>query len=347
MPSISSAAPKILIISPAWVGDMIISQSLYIALKQQYPTAKIDVLAPASTLELAQRMPQISEVIKQPLQHGELNLKRRYRLGEKLRSHHYTHTIVLPNSFKSALIPWWAKIKIRTGWLGEQRRLLLNDIRKLDKIRYATLAQRYVALALPPISPLPTVLEKPQLQVSDTNLKNCLGKIKLTKNKRPIIALCPGAAYGKAKRWSAKYFATVAQHYLQQNWQVWIFGSKNEQILGKEIQNLTANTCTDLTGKTSLLDAVDLLSLASIVVTNDSGLMHIAAAVNVPIVAIYGSSSPHYTPPLTDKAKILQLDYACIPCFKRECLLPEAENLRCLKNLTPQVVIIATEELLT
>ena len=139
----------------------------------------------------------------------------------------------------------------------------------------------------------------------------------------------------------------MAQYYLQQNWQVWIFGSKNEQTLGKEIQTLTDNACIDLTGRTSLLDAVDLLSLTNMVVTNDSGLMHIAAAVNVPIVAVYGSSSPHYTPPLTNKAKILQLEYACIPCFKRECPLPEADNLRCLKNLTPQMVIAATEELLT
>lgn len=348
MPSMSDEnEDKLLIVAPAWIGDMIISQALYITLKEQRPNIKIDVLAPKSTLGLATRMPQINHCIEQPLQHGELKLHSRYQQAKRLRKKHYSQAIILPNSFKSALTPWWAHIKKRTGWLGEQRYLLLNDIRKLDKQQYISLQERYIALGLPNHANLPDNLAKPELRVSADNLNNCLIKLNLTQDHRPIIALCPGAAYGSAKRWPIEYFIKIATHFLQQNYQVWLFGSIKEQVLANDIQTATANTCFNLTGKTSLLDAIDLLSIATLAICNDSGLMHIAAAVNIPVIALYGSSSPYYTPPLTTKASILQLNYDCIPCFKRECALQAEQYLRCLKHLTPDMVITASEKLLT
>ncbi len=348
MPSMSNEIQyKVLIIAPAWIGDMLISQALYITLKEQQISIKIDILAPQSTLSLATRMPQVNRCIEQPLQHGELKLRSRYQQAKQLRQAHYTQAIILPNSFKSALIPWWAKIKKRTGWLGEQRYGLLTDVRKLNKHGYLSLQERYIALGLSKETPLPTILAKPKLQVSTDNLNDCLTKLNIIKKPQPIIALCPGAAYGSAKRWPITYFIEIAKYFLKQNYQVWIFGSKTERKLAHDLQAATANTCIDLTGKTSLLDAIDLLSLAKLAICNDSGLMHIAAAVNVPLIALYGSSSSTYTPPLTTKAEILQLDYDCIPCFKRECPLTDAQYLRCLKHLTPEMVITASKKLLT
>ena len=348
MPSMSSKIEdKLLIIAPAWIGDMIISQALYLTLKKQRPNIEIDILAPKSTLGLATRMPQINHCIEQPLQHGELKLHSRYQQARSLRTKHYSQAIILPNSFKSALIPWWAHIKKRTGWLGEQRYLLLNDIRKLDKQQYISLQERYIALGLPNRTNLPDNLAKPELKISADNLNDCLIKLNLTKDQRPIVALCPGAAYGSAKRWPIQHFIEIATHFLQKNHQVWLFGSTKEQELANNIQAATAHACFNLTGKTSLLDVVDLLSIAEVAICNDSGLMHIAAAVNIPVIALYGSSSPHYTPPLTAKASILQLDYDCIPCFKRECPLIGKQHLRCLTHLTPEMVITASEKLLT
>jgi heptosyltransferase-2 len=328
---------KTLVVAPAWVGDMLMSQPLYTLLKQQHQ--QIDILAPKSTLLLAERMPEISKKIEAPLKHGELNLKCRRQLGKNLRDNNYDHAIVLPNSLKSALIPWWAKIPKRTGYLGEQRYLLFNDIRRLDAEQYPGLISRYAALGIAKDAALPS-LSQPKLNIDSVNLQHCLEKLTLNTDK-PILALCPGAEFGPAKRWPAEYYAKVALYYLRQDWQVWIFGTKNEADAAQTIQQHCKNACVDLTGKTSLLDAIDLLSGCQAAVSNDSGLMHIAAAVGLPLVAVYGSTSPTYTPPASDRATILQLDFDCIPCFKRECPLTGEQNLRCLKQLQPEQVIAA------
>lgn len=313
------------------------SQPLYTLLKQQ--NHQIDIIAPKSTLALATRMPEIDDKIPLPLGHGELNLKLRRQIGISLRKKHYQRAIILPNSLKSALIPWWAKIAKRTGWLGEQRYLLLNDIRRLNPDNYPGLIERYAALAIDKHQPLPA-LSQPRLTVDAENLQQCLQKLTLHTDA-PIIGLCPGAEFGPAKRWPAEHYAKVAEHYLQQGWQVWIFGTKNEANAAHIIQQQTTHTCVDLTGKTSLLDAIDLLSACQLVVSNDSGLMHIAAAVDRPLVAIYGSTSPGYTPPASNKATILQCKFDCMPCFKRECPLTGEQKLRCLTQLQPEQVIKA------
>lgn len=327
---------KTLIVAPAWVGDMLMSQPLYQILSEQQH--QIDVIAPKTTLALASRMPQIHNTIESPFSHGELKLKQRYLFAKSLR-HQYDTAVILPNSFKSALIPWWAKIKKRTGYLGEQRYLLLNDYRKLDKSKYPSLLERYAALGVPSTANLPT-LTQPQLTVDKQNLQQCISKLHLTLDK-PVLALCPGAEFGPAKRWPAQYYAKVAQHFIALGWQVWIFGTAKESESADVIQTQTNHACINLCAKTSLLDVIDLLSVCQLVASNDSGLMHIAAAVNVSLVAIYGSTSPSYTPPASNKATIVQMDYDCIPCFKRNCPLEGDKNLRCLKNLEPEKVIAA------
>jgi heptosyltransferase-2 len=345
---------KILIIGPAWVGDMVMAQCLFKLLKQQQPDIIIDVLAPAWSLPLLARMPEVSSSIVMPLGHGQVGLRERFRLGKALRAKQYDQGIVLPNSFKSALILWWANIPVRTGWRGEMRYFVLNDRRVLDKTRYPLMIERFMALALSAHDRLPTEYPVPELHISKESQALALAKHHLSpivnlesltdsasNSTIPILAICPGAEFGPAKRWPDDYYATIANAKLETGWHVWIFGSQKDQAVAENIMQLTKNRCVDLTGRTSLEEAIDLLSLATAVVSNDSGLMHIAAALKKPLVAVYGPTSPTFTPPLSVKAKILSTSVECQPCFQRICPL---QHHRCMLELKPERVLTAIKE---
>jgi heptosyltransferase II len=330
-----SENPKILIVAPAWVGDMVMAQSLFITLKQQYPDCRIDVIAPGWTLPLVERMPQVSQAVEIPIARGRLAIMERTRLGKSLRSEQYTQAILLPNTWKSALLPFFADIPRRTGYLGECRWGLLNDVRRLDKTLLTQTVQRFVALAYHPHSADVPICPPPRFEVSAAQQQQVLAKFQLTTAKK-VLALCPGAEYGEAKRWSVAHYAAVAEQKLAAGWQVWLFGSPKDAQVTAEINSLTAGRCTDLSGKTGLIEAVDLLSLADAVISNDSGLMHVAAALNKNLVAVYGSSDPKFTPPLNEKARIISLNLPCSPCFKRQCPL---QHTRCLADISPQQVL--------
>lgn len=339
-----SSNPKIFIIGPSWVGDMVMAQTLFRTLKYYHPNALIDVMAPAWSVPLMERMPEVNQGLVLPFGHGQLHLRKRFQLGKRLRSEHYDHAYVLPNSWKSAIIPWAAKIPVRTGWVGEQRYGLLNDIRRLDKSRYPLMIERFVALAGQPDAPLPNPILKPEFLIEAQSVKAALEKHNLAHDGKPILALSPGSEFGSSKRWIPEYFAEVANTKLAEGWAVWLFGSPKDMDIAASIQKQTQGRCQDLTGKTSLSEAIDLLSIASALVTNDSGLMHIAAALNVPQVVPYGSTSPKFTPPLSDKALILSLNLECAPCFKRECPL---QHHRCMRDLSPEMVLDALTKLQT
>jgi len=332
---VSVRVRKILIVGPSWVGDMMMAQVLFQLLHQQNPGCELHVLAPKWSEALLSRMPEIKKSMVLPFGHGALQLKKRFQFAKQLRAEKYDQAIVLPNSFKSALIPFWAAIPVRTGWLGEYRFGLLNDARKLNKRRYPKMIERFAALAFPCDTFLPANLSTPKLIANHKNIDVALQKYNL-KTDRPILALCPGAEFGPSKCWPAKYYAAVANQKILDGWAVWIFGSANDCVIGEEIQILTSQGCVNLAGKTALSDAVDLLSLAKCVVTNDSGLMHIAAALTCKVIAIYGSTSPEFTPPLSDRATILKLDLDCQPCFKRTCPL---KHHHCMRQLLPERVL--------
>ena len=311
------------------------AQSLFITLKNAQPDCQIDVLAPAWSLALLERMPEVAKAIVMPLLHGQLGLLDRIKLGRKLRLECYDHAILLPNSWKSALIPYFANIPVRTGYIGEFRWGLLNDARKLDKSLLTMTVQRFVALGLPNITPLPPECPIPSLLINHEQQNAVVKKFNLIPSEK-ILALCPGAEYGAAKRWPASYFAEVARHKIAQGWQVWLFGSDKDKAAAEQIKSDVSGDCIDFTGRTSLAEAVDLLSLADTVVTNDSGLMHVAAALDKKIIALYGSSDPNFTPPLNVKAHVISLNLDCAPCFKRECPLG---HTRCLTDIKPDQVI--------
>ncbi|MEX2164224.1 MAG: lipopolysaccharide heptosyltransferase II [Sulfuricaulis sp.] len=331
----ASLAERFLVVGPAWVGDMVLAQSLFIFLKQRHPGSRIEVLAPGWTRALLERMPEVDEAIALDIGHGELKLGARLRLGRQLRKRRYDRAIVLPNSFKSALVPFAARARVRTGFTGELRYGLLNDIRRLDQDKFPRTVDRFVALALAPDEPLPEI-PSPRIRADVDKARMALARLVRSLPVKPVLGLCPGAEYGPAKRWPAEYYADVAKAKLDEGWEVWLFGSENDAPVSGAIQSLTGNRCLDLSGKTTLSEAIDLMSLTTAVVTNDSGLMHVAAALGRALIAIYGSTDPGHTPPMSEEASILYLSVECSPCFERECPFG---HYRCLRDIMPAAVL--------
>ena len=340
----SEQAKQYLIIGPAWIGDMVMAQSLFIDIKQREPNSSIDVLAPTWTAALIDRMPEVRKLIPADFIHGKLSLGMRYQIGKKLRQEAYTHAITLPNSIKSALVPAFAKIPVRTGFIGEQRWGLLTDIRKLNKSKLPMTVQRFISHGLDKNAPVRSIdsIPAPLLTSKEIDVQSVLAKFRLSLDKKALV-LCPGAEFGISKQWPKGYYAEVAQYYLSLGWQIWLMGSEKDVDICEAINQTSSNSCITLAGKTSLPEAVDLISQANLVVSNDSGLMHIAAALQAPLIAIYGSTDPGHTPPLSENHSVLRLGLECSPCFKRECPLG---HLNCLKDLSSQQVINAAEGLL-
>jgi len=327
---------RFLIIGPSWIGDMVMAQSLFITLKQQHPDSIIDVIAPQWSLPILKRMPEVNEGISAGVAHGEFSFFKRRALGKSLKHRQYTDAIVIPRSWKSALIPFFAGIPKRTGYRGEMRYGLLNDIRQLDKSVLKQTVQRYVAHAYADSPNEPPETPFPALHVDEQSQQNILDKLGLDKDK-PVVCMMPGAEYGPAKQWPVEYYAKLARLLVAEGFQVWILGSDKDKTAGDSILDDNAVGVFNLCGKTQLVDTVDLLACAESVVTNDSGLMHVAAAVGVQLNVIYGSSTPDYTPPLTsdNKKTIFYLGLECSPCFERVCPLGHTD---CLKKIEYEVV---------
>jgi len=330
---------NILVVGPSWVGDTVLSQPLLRLLAQRHPGAAIDYLAPSWTLPLLARMPEVRRGITNPFGHGTLQLGERRRLGVELRSAGYDLAVVLPNSWKSALIPWFAGIPLRSGFRGEMRWGLLNDLRRLDEAALPQMAQRFAALALPAGGQLPEPLPYPLLQSNPEQQGRLLTRLGLSP-AQPAIAFCPGAEYGPAKRWPEAHYAALAHKIATRGFAVWLVGSPKDHAVAETIVRDSGGKCINLCGKTDIAEAVDLLAAARLTVTNDSGLMHVAAAVGRPVIALYGSSSPQFTPPLSSDARILTLALECSPCFERTCPLG---HLKCLNELAPDRVFAAID----
>ena len=324
---------RTLVVAPSWIGDAVLSHPLLVRLKERDPQGTIDVLAPPWVLPVYRRMPQVGEAIAQPFGHGDLRIGERRRFARELAR--YDRAIVLPNTFKSALIPWFARIPKRIGYIGELRYGLLNAARPLDTVGLPLIAERYAALAQPRHEPFQRPLPQPRLQVADASRRATLARFGLVMD-RPPVAFAPGAEYGPAKRWPARHFAELARILAARGAQVWLMGSKNDAPITAQIQELSGQACIDFAGRTTLDEAIDLMACATRVVTNDSGLMHVAAALDRPTAAIFGSSSPDFTPPLSSQARVITLKLSCSPCFKRVCPLG---HTNCLVTLEPARVL--------
>ena len=308
------------------------SQVIYSALREKYPDLIIHVLAPSTTLPLTTRMPEVDQGILIDQGHGELGLGYRFHLGSRLKKNNYDWSIVTPNSFKAALVPLIAGAQLRTGFLGEYRYLLLNDIKLLDKSQLPLMTDRFLAL----VSDNSSEMISPRLTVDKEAQLAFLNNHGLSIDK-PIVGFCPGAEFGDAKKWPEEHYAELASLLIKRGYSVWIMGSSTDLFIGDVIASGAGDGCVNLAGKTTIPEAIDLLALCQSVVTNDSGLMHVAAALSRPLIALFGSSSPEYTPPLSDKAKVLTRALPCSPCFKRVCPLG---HTNCLKDITVDEVFI-------
>lgn len=317
----------ILVVGPSWVGDMVMAQSLYKLLRQRVPDLEIDVLAPSWSLPLLERMPEVRRGIELRVRHGELGWGARRALGRSL-SGRYARAIVLPRSLKSALVPWFARIPQRTGFRGEWRYGLINDRRPFDERKLDQTVKRFLALGLGrdesglPPAPEPRLASDPASQAA------VVQRLGLSTDA-PVVALMPGAEYGPAKQWPPESFAALAARLAGRGVLVWILGSEKEKALGESIAAAASSTrVRNLCGRTALVDTVDLLAQSAAAVSNDSGLMHVAAAVGTEVVALYGSSTPDFTPPLTSRARIHYRRLDCSPCFARDCPLGHRDCLR-------------------
>lgn len=345
-------AKSILVVSPAWLGDIIMSQSLLKTLKRQDPDCQITMYAPAYAHVIIERMKEVDSIITNPFAHGSLDLAGRYSEGKKLKAMGFDKAYVLPNSLKSALVPFFAGIKERIGLKGESRYLLLNKMIK-DKTSYQRMSARYVALAY--IDDKNVVDDKslpafdyPSLEVKKPS-DELLERLNLSLD-RPLLVLGCGANYGPAKLWPAEYFAKVSAHFISKGYCVVAPGSQKDkpttELIAKhlkEINETYLDHYKDICGMTSLTEVLDVIGASSAAVCNDSGLMHTVAAANVPQVCIFGSTSTGYTPPLSEIAACVESTQPCHPCFKRTC---KFDTYACLKELTPDMVITKLEEVI-
>lgn len=323
-----TVAERVLVVGPSWVGDMVMAQALYALLAGR--GADVHVLAPPWSLPLLARMPEVGRGIELDVGHGELGLGARWRVGRALRREGYARAIVLPRSLKAALVPFFASIPRRTGFLGEWRRGLLNDIRPFDRRILDQTVKRFLALGCDPGEPLPSPTP-PRLTVAPEAAAAVAGRLGLEPGPE-VVALMPGAEYGSAKQWPLERYADLARRLADAGRLVWVLGSAKESPLGERIAGAHGSgRIRNLCGATRLEEAVDLLASAPVAVTNDSGLMHVAAAVGAHVVALYGSSSPSFTPPLTSRKSVLYKGLECSPCFARTCPLG---HLRCLRDIS-------------
>lgn len=309
---------------------MVMAQSLFKVLKTREPERDIDVLAPGWSLPIVARMPEIRSGIASETGHGEIGIGTRRRIAKSLAAAGYDRAIVLPRSLKPALVPWFAGIPVRTGFRGETRYWLINDMRPFDRAVLDQTVKRFVALGLEKGEALPAALPDPELAISAENQARVLRGLGVATD-RPVVAMMPGAEYGPAKCWPHEYFTALAARLDDAGYAVWILGSSKDGPAGDAIAG--GSKATNLCGKTSLEDVIDVLAACEQAVSNDSGLMHIAAAVGIHVHAIYGSSSPKFTPPLTKSCDIHQTGIHCSPCFERVCPLG---HLKCLKGIDPQ-----------
>lgn len=326
---------KALIVAPAWIGDSVLAQPLFERLHERHPGLQLDALAPRWVAPVLARMPQIAAIHDNPFAHGELSLKARWQLARRLARAGYRQAYLLPNSLKSALVPFLAGIPERIGFTGESRYGLLNRRHTLDKEALPLMVERFAQLAEEPGAPLPRPLPRPRLASGPQQQAAALAALELAAPRR-LVVFCPGAEFGPAKRWPARHFAALARVLAERGHSVWLLGSAKDRDVGEAIEELAPGACRNLCGLTSLSQAIDLIALAELAVCNDSGLMHVAAALDRPLVALYGSSSPGFTPPLSERAHVLALKLPCSPCFKRECPLG---HLDCLNKLEPTRVL--------
>jgi heptosyltransferase-2 len=334
------ASKRVLIVGPSWLGDAVMMGSLIGRLKRDRPERRVTVLTPPHLEALVRRLPGVDDALINPFAHGVLKLAARAQFGWALRGR-FDAAIVLPHSWKSALVPFFAGVPRRTGFVGEGRHGLLNDARRLDEDALPRMVDRFCLLAEPPGVARPAETPSPTLSADPGAVSATVAALGLG-DGRPAVALCAGAEYGPAKRWPPAHFAALSETLAGEGYAPWVLGGPGDAAIGDQISALSPNAI-NLAGRTTLPQAIDLIAAASAAVSNDSGLMHVAAALGRPVIGLYGATSPRFAPPLSADAVILREDLPCSPCGKRVCPLG---HHKCMNDLSPARVLAALRPLL-
>ena len=330
-----STKPRLLVIAPNWIGDAVMAQPLLQLLKQQHPEHAIDVLAAAWVAPVVRAMAEVDQVLETPFRHGALQLRQRWRFARALSRRGYSAAYILPNTLKFALLPWFAGIPLRVGYQGESRYGLINRMHHDEPGQPRAMVNFYAALAFAPSAHFDQKLPTPLLSLAPEARLTTLRSLGLSEHEQ-LICFGPGAEFGPSKRWPPEHFATLANLILRHSphAQIVLLGSPKDAEVCAEIKALCPPVHA-LAGQTSLTQALALLSGATAVVSNDSGLLHIASAFNRPVLAIYGSTDPDHAPPFSQGAKSFSLRLACAPCKQRDCPLGHHD---CMRKLAPDLL---------
>ncbi len=343
---------RTLVISPNWIGDAVMAQPLLQRLRATQPERPIDVLAPPAVSPVWRQMAEVDEVLETPFRHGALQLRERWRYARELRARGYADAYVLPNTLKYALIPWLAGIPRRVGYKGESRYGLINVMHH-DETPPRPMVAFYAALAHAPTATVldaasRAALERPRMQASAAQIAAICRRSGIALEP-PLVVFAPGAEFGGAKRWPAEHFAALARAIVAADpqAQVALLGSPKDQAVCDTVlaaAALPAGAMFNLAGVTSLAEAIALIARAAAVVSNDSGLLHIASALNRPVVALYGPTDPDHAPPFSDIAASISLRLDCAPCRQRECPLGHQD---CMRKMDTALVWRSLQPMLT
>jgi heptosyltransferase-2 len=331
------ADAPVLIVPYMWIGDFVRCHSVVKLLRQRHPGRPVDVLTTTLCAPLLDYMPGVRKGIIWDLPRKQLAWREHRALAERLAEERYGQALIMPRTWKSALAPYLAGIPLRTGFAGEARFVLLNDLR-LGERRLPRMVDRCGTLALAKGEPTPTNWPRPELIVPPAEAAEWRAKRGLSDDGRPVIAFAPGAV-GPSKRWPVEYFGQLAKALTAEGHTVWVLGSPNESPLAAEITRAGGPHARDLTS-TDLRDAVLALKLARAAVSNDSGLVHVAAAIGTPTIGIFGPTSPWHWAPLNPLAAVIEsrTEVPCRPCHKPNCRLV---HHRCMRDISASEVLVA------
>jgi heptosyltransferase-2 len=319
----------ILIVPYVWIGDFVRCHSVVRLLRAANPHRPVDMLSSSLCAPLADYMPGVRKAIVADLPRRRLGLRAQLKLAAELRREGYGQALIMSRKWKAALAPWLAGIPTRTGFSGEARLGLLNDIRHGERA-LPRMIDQMGALALPKGAALPSEWPLPQLQVPEADVDVWKHLRALDRTPHPIVALCPGAV-GAGKAWPPEHYGALAGKLNAQGASVWVIGGPNERAIAGQIEAAGGPLVRDLTG-TDLRDAILALAAADAVVSNDSGLMHVAAALGTPTMGIFGPTDPYHWAPLNGLAATVQTktEVPCQPCHRPVCRM---KHHRCMRDI--------------
>jgi heptosyltransferase II len=328
----------ILVVPYMWIGDFVRCHSVVKLLKARFPDRPVDVLSTTLCAPLTDYMPGLRQAVVVDLPRSRIALKHQLALARRLSQENYGSVLVMPRTWKSALAPFMARIPERIGFVGEMRFMLLNDIRRGEK-KLPRMVDRCAALALPPAAAPPSEWPLPELEVARGEIETWRRRLGLNFDSRPVVVLAPGAV-GPSKRWRASDYAALARRLIAEDFAVWVVGGPEEKSLAAAIIGETG--ARDLTGH-DLHNAILALAAASVAVSNDSGLLHVAAALGTPAIGIFGPTSPWHWAPLNPLAATIEskTEVECRPCHKPVCRFG---HHRCMVEIPPEQVLAAVRQ---